>query len=1273
MAQTALLGITLAATIATVAIQLAVEPDPIKQQGPRIQDKAISVSQYGETIPIGAGIARFATNMIWVENGHIREERMVVEEDIGKGGGGGSVETTTYSYYVSAAFLVSQGPATSLCRIWADGKVIYDNRDKDQVTSILGIIQTLSIGFRTFKYANSLTPARLRFYQGNNTQLPDPAIQRDRGVANTPAFRDLCYFVMEDLPLADFGNHVPQMQAEVSYENSGTGSVTLTVPSFHSTVPRMSLSPYHLANPRTRQLYWIGTQPARGVGLARLDLDTGEWRATGETDGLLAWKSVDFMPGTPGQGEAGFSIDQLIIRKDNRVFAWGTAPIIPTGSTKHIVEVNRFTCEPIRFSADLTANLPVGLSLFTDLGSAHDALVAETDNYNRVALFSGQVGSIAHIVMADLHGTLTSGQSKTLALNSTITETDAVMSVKDYQNNWWIVGWQGPGMTNANGARCSLWRASPEINVGLTNFTIELTLDHFDIANTAFGAENLRNDTHEPTGLFFDKATQKLIILGSTDAGGKQTWTVFDPVTQTVEGVAVVPSGAASHLFVDATEMRGSLKDPGSEPVVATTTGNGFAQIDPGAVVFMAEQSAASGVTQAQLDDGTYGTPEILAENFITDATLLDPFTGAYHWPQGGQMYRWPNTLPGIAQLDRINLGKCDLTPVSLETIVERIMDQAGLVKGTDYTLDSNFTATTVNGYRLTRQMTIRQALEPLAFAFLFDIVESDDILKFQSRGLNTVVATIPEDDLGVKPGTRTGGKAGRLSERRTQEIEIPRRVDVTYIDPARDFQTSVQSAQRHVSPNRTMFSDSNVNIEVPVAMSSAGAQLTAEAALYAAWIARNEYEFPLGPKYLRLDAGDLVTVTGNGHTDTVRITSSDLGRAYVQSLKAQSDEPSLYASSTAAVAAVFSQFLPADGGASELFALSVPYLRDQDASQTPQFYMGVGTYSDQWTSAAIQASFDGNLWLPGDIATSAAPWGFILTDIAAITDPVPGEYDCAFTSIDRTATIDLYVAGGLSAFSSITDAQFLNGGNAMAIGDGQLAEIIQFQNVTVISGNQVQLSGIIRGRRGTEERGRAGHIAGTRAVLLRATDLTIQPAGFGGLPGVTRVAYYRARTSSSSAPASNVESVPVDFSDIKPYSPVHVRATPAPGPARTGDITVTWIRQTRVGGDADFEDGITEVPLYENGEAYHCTLLVKGFSTEHVASGKTVTSPSATFTAAERADAGYTADDPVNINVYQLTDKFTDNRVGPFVVNFDANDPSTWNQAGFVRPVTGI
>src|SRR5438270_245400 len=77
------------------------------------------------------------------------------------------------------------GPAGRVGRIWADGKPL------------------------------DLVGLTVRVYTGREDQTLDPLIVAHEGTENTPAYRGLAYAVFERLPLADFGNRIPQLSFEL--------------------------------------------------------------------------------------------------------------------------------------------------------------------------------------------------------------------------------------------------------------------------------------------------------------------------------------------------------------------------------------------------------------------------------------------------------------------------------------------------------------------------------------------------------------------------------------------------------------------------------------------------------------------------------------------------------------------------------------------------------------------------------------------------------------------------------------------------------------------------------------------------------------------------------------------------------------------------------------------------------------------------------------------------------------------------------------------------
>lgn len=172
--------------VAGTMIDSALMPT-IKRSNTQLSDITIQSSTEGHPIPRVYGRLRVAGQILWASR---FTETSTTSG--GKGLGGASVETTTYSYSVSFAVGLCAGPITRIGRIWADGNLLDP------------------------------TAYTIRSYPGSESQTPDPAIEEIEGVGNTPAYRGLCYVVFEDMPLAAFGNRIPQLQFEVVHALSLT-------------------------------------------------------------------------------------------------------------------------------------------------------------------------------------------------------------------------------------------------------------------------------------------------------------------------------------------------------------------------------------------------------------------------------------------------------------------------------------------------------------------------------------------------------------------------------------------------------------------------------------------------------------------------------------------------------------------------------------------------------------------------------------------------------------------------------------------------------------------------------------------------------------------------------------------------------------------------------------------------------------------------------------------------------------------------------------------
>ncbi|WP_282025914.1 baseplate multidomain protein megatron [Limimaricola cinnabarinus] len=135
----------------------------------------------GEGAPIAKlwGRMRIGGQVIWASD---FEERRATS---GGGKGAPRPEVTEFSYAVSLAVGLCEGPVTRVARIWADGVEL----GRDEIA--------------------------WRLYEGREDQLPDPKVEAALGIGRAPAYRGLAYVVIEDLDLARFGNRVPQLSFEV--------------------------------------------------------------------------------------------------------------------------------------------------------------------------------------------------------------------------------------------------------------------------------------------------------------------------------------------------------------------------------------------------------------------------------------------------------------------------------------------------------------------------------------------------------------------------------------------------------------------------------------------------------------------------------------------------------------------------------------------------------------------------------------------------------------------------------------------------------------------------------------------------------------------------------------------------------------------------------------------------------------------------------------------------------------------------------------------------
>lgn len=200
----------------------------------------------------------------------------------------------------------------------------------------------------------------------------------------------------------------------------------------------------------------------------------------------------------------------------------------------------------------------------------------------------------------------------------------------------------------------------------------------------------------------------------------------------------------------------------------------------------------------------------------------------------------------------------------------------------------------------------------------------------------------------------------------------------------------------------------------------------------------------------------------------------------------------------------------------------------------------------------------------------------------------------------------------------SKTALEVLNWNNIGILGE----ELIQWRNATLLAENLYELSGLLRGRRGTEW-ATGTHKIGERFVVL-TTD------GFYRMPmastEIGQTSYYKALTSGGDWDDAAQTSQKFNAASLRCFSPAHVKGSRDGG----GNLTLTWARRPRWNGE--WLDGI-DVPQFEDTESYEIDILNGGTVVRTIA----VSATTANYTSADQTTDFGAAQSVLSIAVYQI------------------------------------
>lgn len=1162
-------------------------------------DLKVSSSAYGRGIAETWGTIRVTGNMFWA--------RDIIEEIRYVGAKGKEKSYKKYrkgkaqrvpEYYGDFCMGLCVGEKEEVIRIWADSNLIYDkyNPEEAEKPGFSREEEDSKKGVSGNKKGRNSHGDRwpFRFYGGTEFQMPDPMIVKYHGDLS-PAHRGLCYLAFEHFPLLDFGNRIPTITAEV--------------------VPRRERVFVHSA---------FEPDPDATLPTPKADksfLDYANMRLT-----HTERRSVNGVFGELGQ------VFDLNTRKEvHRWFAPGVE-VIGLGSNGHLASYisSGWVSRGVTFHDYRTGDLlksyggwawlmqyrwqdfglvamPLPTYAFPMYDATADGLVQYSTMFVGMGgdLFQWRHGPVE--VEAQYHTDPSVPQADITAWGAS----NPFFGLF----TWNEVRAAGPGYPGSG----DIFLRTPGGQIA------RFKVDQLSPAGSGAG-------TFPPLpgagAVFYNPTVNNW--LGTTPEL---------PIWSVAAGLYLVIELEGSRWWASGITERGETRWRTYLGTYGTTglTGGGLGHArhfgQPGITGSRFSCVPADGVwLTIDVSDGSYevqqlpdGFPRIFAPQFYLDRI--------------GAILAYSTRLSGTGQGEWVVLEAERYTQIktSLHEIVSDVCTRASIAESQiDLTHLRN---EEITGYIVESPSDARSVLETLNQVYMFDVCESDNRLKFVTRGRASAV-TVRQRDLGIMSDDEV---SRYIQETRVQEVDLPRITTFSFIDPDNDYLTGTAHYQRPRTPYSTMQSNETYDINVPMALTPEEAKQAAERITLSAWRERVSHEFLLSWAFLALDPTDVVDIQfDDGLTLQSRLIQMDLGgNNTLECTGVQQSEPR-YTAVTDLPQTVFPvpAHDPATGWVIDPYtggvwnggtgALEDPYTGEPMEEYVEPDYppLTAETLHDTYGGVSTGIRGGGVVRVPRTPFTLAHPR---IMDIPYTDDADRFERDNEFpiywgVTTDRLGavgvTLQLRIADGEFSGADTTETDLVHGTLAAALGsppNGVFAtddqnelvfspaydfeetglfewmsipdsewpsydnmvlvgkEIILFKDVEFDpETGLIRATTLIRGHRGTDV------MAGSWPTGTAFTILNSYGHKMTSLPGsaLRQRVYAKALGFSPLQSIAQTPSLVYTGAALKPYAPNDIRRADS-----GSDSTITWQRRTRVNGP--LLDGTGTVPLNESYEGY--------------------------------------------------------------------------------------
>lgn len=1107
--------------------------------GARLSDLAVQTSSYGKSVPILFGQARFAGNVIW--SLPIKEHESRTESSAGGKGGGGrraSVTSITYTYSVTLAIALCEGEIDEIVNIWADAKNI------------------------THELPN------FRIYKGSEDQMPDPIIEAHEGVGKTPAYRGLSYIVIEDFPLFDYGNRIPNFTFEAkrkakSNNNDNYMSVEDRVESI-CIVPGSGEFVYD-----TQVQY-----KSYGERIGDSHIQSGKSNAINmnnfynKADSLVSLdqlqntcKNIKWAAPVVGWFGTSLDIEKCSIRpgvefKDNIYTTpdlWQVAGTLREaahqitlrdgspiyGGTVSDISIVRYIEELRRRGLKIMFYPMIFIDAHDKPWRGHmtgnpedvDEFFTKEDGYNAFILHYAKLvaGKVdAFIIGSELKKitTIRDKSGKFVAVDHLIQLAKKVKAILGsetlvtYAADWSEYhhsegGWRGLD---------DLWASEYIDFIGIDAY--------FPLTEKA--GENICEeevldgwDSGECYDFYFQRERRSKIPISPEYAlknirywwenhhynpdGSKTSWVPKSKKIWFTEFGFPSVDGATNqpNIFFDPEAFDGGIP--------AHSSGETDFHV----------QRAAINATLKRWEDCD------MVENLFLWTWDARPYphypTLSKIWADGAKWEKghWVNGKFGLSKLTDILAEICAMAGIE--------KDKVCFTKISDI----------VDGFVLDEVVRVKDVVSLLSRFYFFDVVEENGKIHFiSSKHVNK--ERVDHLDLIYH------SNKDLLNIIRKEEQRLPQRIELIYSDKTLNYHQNVARVENYY----TASSNSSL-VRGNIVLNPKAAKEKADIIMTNAWNARHMYQFVLPFKYSHLKPSDLVYLSFEGQEYSIKITSITLADNRRLEIQGYSEDLSVYSNRYNPGIVYESNKIDTSNAEYISYILDIPAKMDS-VSDRCCVYIAVAAKSGKFSPVSLYG-IEGSAYKHMSVVMQEATIGYAF-------DALPNSHSEIF---DYNSKIKVSLISG--ELSSITDDEMLNGDNTAMIGD----EIVQFKNAELIQENQYILSGFLRGRRATEKFV-SSHKEGERFILLNEAINEVEiPHRYLG-----STLQYKISADLENLDEININEFLFEGSSLKPISPVHVYHK-----QMSEEFTeIYWTRRSRIKGELR---NYGDVPLCEEKELY--------------------------------------------------------------------------------------